>query len=160
MFLIKYLRKSSKSAFLSLLWKFHHPPTHFGFRESLSILLIWLQKTELPEHFLVPFQLHSQGLIPSLILFLYYTPDIPCPSPANEIQSYADDITICSSNISTTVNCSTLQSYSKRFLQWCGSNRLKINPEVPKKKVITGISWMNTPVYLSKVIFSSSCSLN
>lgn len=87
--------------------------------------------------------------VPSLVLL--NTSDIPVPLRAI-------NIAIWSSNTRTIVNCSILQSYSKRFLQWYRSNRLKTNSKKithvilrRRKRVVK-----NTLVYLSKVISFNS----
>lgn len=103
-----------------------------------------------------------QGSTPSLPLFLLYTSNISHSPSAIEIQCYDDDIAICSSNIRTKDNCSVLQFFCKKLLQWCKLNRLKLlqRRQLPyflgiQKRFVTGISLTKTPEYFSKVIFSS-----
>lgn len=65
----------------------------------------------------------SSVLVP--FLFLLWTSDIS-PLPAIEIQSYANDIIIWSFYLSTKINFSIFEFYTKRLLQCCRSDRLKM----------------------------------
>lgn len=88
----------------------------------------------------------NQGSTLSFLLFLFDTSTIPFPPPANEIQSYADDVEFWSFDI--------LQSYNKM----CGNDEDRIILTLTRKKQLkffSGISWMNRSVYLSKVNPSS-----
>ena len=61
--------------------------------------------------------------------FNIYTADIPPPRAPVQVMAYADDITITSTQTSTSVVKQYIQPYLHTVFAWTKQNYLKLNPD-------------------------------
>ena len=69
-----------------------------------------------------------QGGVLSPTLFNIYTADIPRPRAPVQVIIYADDITITSTNTSTSAANKYIESYPHKVFAWTKQNNLTLNP--------------------------------
>ena len=70
-----------------------------------------------------------QGGVFSPTLFNIYTSDLPPPSAPVQVMAYVDDITITSTNTSTSAAKKYIQPYLQKVFAWIKQYNLILNPE-------------------------------